>query len=278
MQNRLLVLIHHKGVYLNISESHKKELLVAKSLLENPGLAVKITHFIGTPIEKGLALLPDNWHKNLAKVTEKSLLKASEAAIFTMKDIPGEGSSNHWHKFGAAVSGGVGGFFGLAAIAVELPISTSIMLRSIADIARSEGELITTPETKMACLEVFALGGESDLDDSSESGYFAIRAALAKSVSEAAEFMVKKGITDEAAPVLIKLISKIAEKFGVQVTQKAAAQAVPAIGAAGGAIINTLFIDHFQDMARGHFIIRKLERVYGYDTVKNAYNVLPKNG
>jgi hypothetical protein len=277
MQNRLLVLLHHKGVYLNISESHKKELLVAKSLLENPGLAVKITHFIGTPIEKGLALLPDNWHKNIAKVTEKSLLKASEAAIFTMKDIPGE-SSNHWHKFGAAVSGGVGGFFGLAAIAVELPISTSIMLRSIADIARSEGELITTPETKMACLEVFALGGESDLDDSSESGYFAIRAALAKSVSEAAEFMVKKGITDEAAPVLIKLISKIAEKFGVQVTQKAAAQAVPAIGAAGGAIINTLFIDHFQDMARGHFIIRKLERVYGYDTVKNAYNVLPKNG
>ncbi|MBB1438169.1 EcsC family protein [Shewanella sp. SG41-4] len=261
-----------------ISESHKKELLVAKSLLENPGLAVKITNFIGTPIEKGLALLPANWNKNIAKVTEKSLIKASEAAIFTMKDIPGEESSNLWHKLGVAVSGGVGGFFGLAAIAVELPISTSIMLRSIADIARSEGELITTLETKMACLEVFALGGESDLDDGSESGYFAVRAALAKSVSEAAEFMVKKGITDEAAPILVKLITKIAEKFGVQVTQKAAAQAVPAIGAAGGAIINTLFIDHFQDMARGHFIVRKLERIYGYETVKNAYHSLPKNG
>jgi hypothetical protein len=152
------------------------------------------------------------------------------------------------------------------------------MLRSIADIARSEGEFITTLETKMACLEVFALGGESDLDDGSESGYFAVRAALAKSVSEAAEFMVKKGITDEAAPILVKLITKIAEKFGVQVTQKAAAQAVPAIGAAGGAIINTLFIDHFQDMARGHFIVRKLERIYGYETVKSAYQSLPKNG
>ncbi|TWX64508.1 EcsC family protein [Colwellia demingiae] len=263
---------------MKISELHEKELLVAKSLLENPGLAAKITNLIGTPIEKGLDLLPDDWSKNIAKVTEKSLIKASDAAIFTMKDIPGEGSSNIWHKLGVAVSGGVGGFFGLAAIAVELPISTSIMLRSIADIARSEGESITTPETQMACLEVFALGGPSDLDDGSESGYFAIRAALAKSVAEAAEFILKKGITDEAAPILIKLIAKIAEKFGVQVTQKAAAQAVPAIGAAGGAIINTLFIDHFQDMARGHFIIRKLERVYGYEVVKDAYDALPKNG
>ena len=263
---------------MNISELHEKELLVAKSLLENSGLAAKITNLIGTPVEKGLNLLPDDWSKNIAKVTEKSLIKASDAAIFTMKDIPGEASSNIWHKLGVAVSGGVSGFFGLAAIAVELPISTSIMLRSIADIARSEGESITTPETQMACLEVFALGGPSDLDDGSESGYFAIRAALAKSVAEAAEFILKKGITDEAAPILIKLIAKIAEKFGVQVTQKAAAQAVSAIGAAGGAIINTLFIDHFQDMARGHFIVRKLERVYGYDVVKDAYDALPKNG
>ena len=198
-----------------------------------------------------------------------------------MKDIPGEESSNIWHKLGVAVSGGVGGVFGLAAIAVELPISTSIMLRSIVDIARSEGESITTSETQIACLEVFAFGGPSSLDDGSESGYFAIRAALAKSVAEAAEFILKKGITDEAAPILIKLIAKIAkiaEKLGVQVTQKAAAQTVPAIGAAGGAIINTLFIDHFQDMARGHFIVRKLERVYGYDVVKDAYEALPKKG
>jgi hypothetical protein len=267
---------------LNISESHKKELVVAKSLLENPGLAAKMTNLIGTPIEnlfeKGLDLLPDGWNKNIAKVTEKSLMKASDAAIFTMKDIPGEESSNLWHKLGVVVTGGVGGFFGLAAVAVELPISTSIMLRSIADIARSEGESISALQTKMACLEVFALGGKSDLDDGSESGYFAIRATLAKSVSEAAEFILKKGFTDEAAPILIKLVTKIAEKFSVQITQKAAAQALPAIGAAGGAIINTLFIDHFQDMARGHFIVRKLERVYGYDSVKNAYDLLPKKG
>jgi len=56
------------------------------------------------------------------------------------------------------------------------------------------------------------------------------------------------------------------------VTSKAAAQAVPAIGAIGGAAINLAFIDHFQDMAHGHFIIRRLERTYGPETVRRAYD------
>ena len=37
-------------------------------------------------------------------------------------------------------SGAAGGAFGLATLPVELPVSTIIMLRSIAAIARNEGE------------------------------------------------------------------------------------------------------------------------------------------
>ncbi|WP_231665431.1 MULTISPECIES: EcsC family protein [unclassified Pseudoalteromonas] len=62
----------------------------------------------------------------------------------------------------------------------------------------------------------------------------------------------------------------------LQITQKAAAQAIPAIGAIGGAAINTLFIDHFQDMAKGHFIVRKLERKYGENAISQQYKLLPK--
>ena len=255
----------------SFSKQDKKELQVAKALLENPGIASKVTSFIGTPIEKGLGLLPDNWNKSIGDITQTALMKASDAAIFTMKDIPGEASSNIWHKLGVAVSGGVGGFFGISAIAIELPISTSIMLRSIADVARSEGESISIIETKLACLEVFALGGNSQSDDGAESGYYAVRAMLSKSLVDASEFLVSKTITDEGAPVLIRLISLIAKRFSIQVTEKAAAQAIPAIGAAGGAIINTIFMDHFQDMARGHFIVRKLERKHGKEVVKRLY-------
>jgi hypothetical protein len=80
---------------------------------------------------------------------------------------------------------------------IELPISTTIMLRSIADIARSEGEDIRLAESKLACVEVFALGGRVSKDDAAESGYFAVRAALAKAVSEAAEFIAERGLVKE---------------------------------------------------------------------------------
>ena len=258
-----------------ISESDRKELQCAKYLLENPGMAIKIANILGTPIEKGVNRLPENWRGKIGEVTKIALLKASEAALFTIKDNPGEESSNKWHKVGVALSGGIGGFFGLAALAIELPISTTIMLRSIAEIARSYGESITSTETKLACLEVFAFGGNSKSDDNSEHGYFAVRAFLSKSISEAAEFMIEKGLTEKSAPVLMKFIIKIAQRFGIQITEKAAAQAIPALGAAGGALINTIFIGHFQDMAQGHFTVRKLERAYGKDIIKNLYSELP---
>jgi len=250
------------------------DLKKAKTLLENPGIAAKITNLLGTPIERGLELLPDNWNVKVRELTQEALSKAVHAAVFTIKDSPGKEASNYWHKIAVATTGGIGGFFGLTALAVELPISTTIMLRSIADIARSEGEALSKIESKIACIEVFAFGGPSKSDDASESGYFAVRAALAQSVTKAAEYITEKSLAEEGAPALVRLVIKIAERFSIQVSEKAAAQAVPAIGAAGGAIINTLFIDHFQDMALGHFIVRRLERKYGKEVVEATYKTV----
>ncbi len=250
------------------------DLKKAKTLLENPSIAIKITNFFGTPIEKGFELLPENWNEKVGEVTQKALTKAVQAAVFTMKDSPDEKASNVWHKVAVATTGGIGGFFGLPALAVELPVSTTIMLRSIADIARSEGETVSEIASKIACIEVFALGGPSKSDNAAESGYFAIRAALTQSITKTAEYIAEKGMVEEGAPALVRLIIQIAERFSIQVSEKAAAQAVPAIGAAGGAIINTLFIDHFQDMARGHFIVRRLERKYGKEIVEATYKTV----
>lgn len=247
------------------------DLKKAKLLLENPGVAAKITNLLGKPIEKGFDLLPEKWNSKIGGVTQTALTSAVHAAVLSMKDGPSKDKSNKLHKLAVAVTGGVGGFFGLPALAIELPISTTIMLRSIADVARSEGESVSNIESKLACIEVFALGGPSKNDDATESGYFAVRAALAHSVTEAVEYLAEKGVAEKGAPALVRLIIKVAERFSIQVTEKAAAQAVPAVGAAGGALINTLFIDHFQDMAHGHFIVRRLERKYGKELVKEAY-------
>jgi len=248
-----------------------KALGKAVDILENPSLTAKITDFIGQPIEKAFQYLPEKWNDKIGEVTQMALRKALKLSISSIKKDNRRTSSNKMHKVLSGASGAVGGAFGLAALTVELPISTTIILRSIADIARSEGEDISLIEVQLSCLEVFALGGKSDKDDSSESGYFAVRIALAKSITEVAKYITEKGLTEEGAPILVKFILKIATRFGIQVSEKAAAQAIPLIGAAGGAIINLLFIDHFQNIAWGHFTVRRLERIYGEENIRQEY-------
>ncbi len=259
---------------MDISAEDLDDLNYAKTLLENPGLAAKITHALGAPIEKGFDFLPKGWAEVVSTSTQKALLAAVTSATLTMSTTKEKNSANGFHKILVAGSGAAGGFLGLPALPVELPLSTTIMIRSIADIARSEGQRIADPQVKIACIEVFALGGPGTGDDAVETGYFAIRSALAKAVSDAAKHIAAKGFTEKSSPVLVKLIAQISSRFGMQVSEKIAAQAIPVIGAAGGALINTLFIDHFQAMARGHFIVLRLEEKYGTEAIQEIYTSL----
>jgi hypothetical protein len=250
------------------------QLRVARQALESPGLAARMANLLGTPVEKGFALLPQKWADVVTDATRKALQAALHIALGTMESRIGRKSDDLLHKVIVAATGAGGGAIGLPALFVELPVSTAIMLRSIADIAQSEGEDLTSISSRLACLEVFALGGRSSKDDASETGYFAVRTMLARTVSEAAQYIAERGVAKEGAPPVLRLIVQITERFGVQVSEKVAAQAVPVIGAAGGALINLVFIDHFQNLARGHFMVRRLERVYGSDVVRMEYDRL----
>jgi hypothetical protein len=256
---------------MGISPSDLEALRQAKTLLEEPGLAAKISDVVGGPIEKGFELLPKKWNAVIVDVTRKSIEKALGVALLTMDHERGREPSNWWHKLAVGTAGAAGGAFGLSALAIELPVSTAIILRSIADIARSEGEDIRTPEAKVECVQVLALGGRSKDDDATEAGYFAARAAMASAVSDAVRHFAQKGATHGGAPAIARLITMVASRFSINVSEKAAAQAVPVVGAIGGAIINTLFIDHFQDMAKGHFVVRRLERNHGREAIERAY-------
>ena len=245
----------------------------AKSLLEQPGLAVRIANTVGAPIEKLFAALPEGAGEMIRAATNKSLHAALRIATSSMDEGP-RPAVDRFHAIAVGATGAVGGAFGLGTLAAELPVSTAIMLRSIADIARSEGHPIKSRHIQLACLEVFALGAPGGGDDAAEAGYFAVRAALARAISEAAEHIASRGLAHEGAPALVRLIAKIGTRFGVPVTQKVLAQSVPIIGAAGGAMVNILFINHFQDVARGHFTVLRLEGTYGSEAVKAEYAAL----
>jgi hypothetical protein len=139
-----------------------------------------------------------------------------------MDDRGRQASSDLLHKIAVATSGAAGGLFGLPALAVELPVSTTGILRSIADIARSEGERLTSPESKLACLEVFAFGGPSHSDNATKTSYLAIRASLARAVSEAAQHLAQKGVAQEGAPAIVRFITQVASRFPVTVSEKLA--------------------------------------------------------
>lgn len=244
----------------------------AKILLEKTSMAAKVTNYIGKPIEKGLDMLPEKWKGPIQDATRTSLLKAFDYLVKSFDYQKRGASMDSGHKAASILSGTIGGFFGLAALTVELPISTMIMLRSIMDISRSSGEDITNLETRLACLEVFALGGNSEDDDYSEMGYYAARMAMARTITEAAKYIAERGIAEEGAPVLVRFLAQISSRFGVVVSEKFAAQALPVIGAVTGGTINAIFIDHFQNVARGHFTVRRLERLYGPQLVQDEYS------
>src|SRR5262249_12863684 len=105
-------------------------------------------------------------------------------------------------------------------------------------------------------------------------GYYATRALLTKLAGEASAYLIERGTLSLSTPVVNSLVSEIGARFGVIVSERFAASAVPVLGAAGGAVVNVIFMNHFQGVAQGHFIIRRLERLYGPALVRREYEEL----
>ncbi len=243
------------------------DLARAVALLEQPSFLITLANHVGVPIERLAARLPGRATHVLTRAVDAALKRAADVAIGSLELGPRRFRGERFHRLATMVTGAVGGAGGLATLVVELPVTTTLMLRSIAEIAAEEGEDLTTLEARLACLEVFALGGRSRADDAAENAYFALRAALAEGVRAVIDRSAGGGM----GRALGELIVRIGSRFQIVVGEKAVAQAAPVFGALGGAGINAAFTAHFQRMARGHFIVRRLERRWGREAVRTAY-------
>lgn len=265
--------VSHDEAFLGPED--QKALEKAVKALEHTNLATRFATVVGKQLGTLSRYLPLGVSGFVNRSAEAAIKSALTFALRSMKHGPVR-DSRRLHKIAATFAGAAGGTFGLSSLPIELPVSTIIIMRSIADIAREEGEDLSDPEVALACLQVFALGARDTGDDYTESGYFAVRSLFARTVSEASRYMLTQGLTQEGAPVLVRLVSQIGARFGFVVSEKLAAQAVPVVGAAGGAAINYAFAEHFQSLAFGHFTVRRLERLYGASVVKKAYDHLLK--
>lgn len=258
---------------LRLSTADERILRDAKAKMEDIGWAMKGLNKFGNKIEDGLNLLPKKQQQWLQQLSYKVLHGVVKGNLLSMKSQPQK--SLPWNKTYKALvtsSGALGGALGATAFAVDLGVTTKLMMRSIMDIARSEGEDLSHLDTQLACLQVFALGGKSKHDDGLETGYYASRITVSSGLKGGTKAL--EGLLRSGANPLIQFIASVASRFSVQVSEKFVAQAVPILGAAGGASINLAFMHHFQRMAQAHFAIRRLERAYGTDLIKEAYHRL----
>jgi hypothetical protein len=231
----------------------------ADTLVNQRSLVMRIAELVGSGLDRvsriGGHLFADRWRERLDELVEDAMWRGYRVAIIGLRP-EGDGRARVWlHKAMASASGAASGFVGMPGLAVDLPVTTALILRSVAEIGRSKGEDITSDDTRRACLEVFAFGGPATEDDEAEKGYWAARVAL--------NFLPTE-----------RLVMQAARMFGAAVSQKLVAQAVPGIGALAGGSLNYMFMDYYQQMARVHFTLRDLERRYDAGSVRAQFDAL----
>ena len=244
-----------------LTPSEQNELWQAALLMaDSRGLLVRLTALFGRRIvalrnsvkKTGDRLGGAAWadlSQRVQDAVEDALWHSYQLATFGLNETPGflrpkRPRGNRLHKAATAASGAASGFVGLPGVVFDIPFTTATILRSIAEIARDAGEDLGTEETKRACLEVLAFGGPGEADDENEIGYWATRI----------------GMNHLAINLLIK---SAASRFGLIVSEKILAQAVPVAGAIAGGALNYAFTDYYQNMARVHFCLRALDRRTG---------------
>jgi hypothetical protein len=256
----------------NMTEAHRRELAVAVNLLENPHFAARLAEYAGQPVNAIVDRLPGGFNRRLRGTVRSAIFRCLEIAIESLDDDASSSGPDWLNKVMIGLAGGVGGFFGMVALPVELPLTTALMLRSIAEIARAEGEDLSLMETRLACLEVFALGVRGP-HDKVNVDYYAARLVLTRLTAEVAAYVSERGAVNASTPIIAKLVGEIVGRFGLIVSDMSAASIVPVLGAVGGATLNVIFADHFHRVAHGHFTVRRLERIYGAEAVHARYQL-----
>ena len=123
---------------VTLSDKDQRALEQAVRALESQNFALRIADYAGKPLNRALGLVPTA-NATLRRVVHKAVMQSLELAVDSLEEEVHPPST--WlPKAMTGLTGGIGGLFGFAALPFELPLTTTLMLRSIADIGRHHGE------------------------------------------------------------------------------------------------------------------------------------------
>jgi hypothetical protein len=211
---------------------------LAARYLAAHGRAIGIVTFLGGQVEDVLGRLPAATRARIDAAVRVALRSAYGAAQASQSR---RASGERLHRGAAVAFGAAGGLGGLPTALAELPVTTTMLLRSIQEIARTHGEDLAAEETRLACLHVLGAGGPLAEDDGTDFAFLGARITL-------------------TGPALNRLIAQVAPRLLAVLGPRLAAMSVPALGAIAGAGTNFAFVRYYQEMAHVHFGLRRLVR------------------
>ncbi|MDG2340578.1 MAG: EcsC family protein [Paracoccaceae bacterium] len=180
--------------------------------------------------------IPKGAQEGLHVATEKALQVAIRAADLSHKVLPSENA--RLTRLVAAAMGAAGGIGGVGTALAELPLTTTLFLRSIQAAAKDEGFDPKAQSVRFDSVRIFASNGPLNSEET-DLAFMAARMAV-------------------GGPTLQALATAVAPRLALVFGKKVAAQAVPILGAAAGASINTIYANYYREMAHVHFGLRRL--------------------
>ncbi|MDF1855419.1 EcsC family protein [Pseudooceanicola sp.] len=201
------------------------------------GVGMQVLNLVGGSAESLIDKLPLEVRGGLDRATEAALnaaMRAAQGSRGVLADQPG------WLNVAVSTAmGAAGGFGGLPSALAELPVTTTVLLRSIQGVAAEHGFDPAAQNVQFDCIRVFASAGPLGAGEGADLAFLTTRMALTGSTLQA-------------------LIAKVAPRLALVLGQKLAAQTVPVLGAVAGAATNYAYTSYYQEMAHVHFGLRKL--------------------
>lgn len=251
-----------------------------KQVLESLLLMMKLMGVFGVLVEKMIVWLLDFVIGKINDVMQFVLCKCLNIVLcmfgkLQVLDVEFEKFSNLLYKFVVVMIGVVGGVFGFFVLLVELLVMIMLIFCLVCDIVCSEGEDLMLVDMQLQCLVVFGMGGNLDKQEEDvDFGYFVLCGVFVQVILKVLLDIMVKGIVVYSLVVVFKFVQMVVLCFLVQVIEQMVVKLILVIGVVFGVIVNMLFIDYFQQMVYGYFIVCWFECKYGLVVVKVVYQVI----
>lgn len=219
---------------------------------------VKISSFQGdyVPLLSYSFKFPEGYERRIVDTVNSALLRS----VRVVRRLNPSAKSNSPFS----LAWWVGKSLGIRPILAEIRASTDTTIRSIFSAAQSEGFEMRNDRVQAECLKVFGLVHALSKDNEYPRDYYYMRAALDESTGTLEQ---ERGVN-----LLAQVLSVVTPRYTELMTAKVEGKYFVECSNRATRMFYGDFYRLFDRIARGHFMVKRLESKYGADIVRSAFD------